>query len=379
MIILQKTAHAHTLMTLLAYVGEFPVKSVLLLGSERVWKALIQKMGQSQEVKLLETGEIMHCQLVTVSGKGRTKTVRMHKSALPVLEKMDSQAYRYYMDHFQEHHFSGGPAHIDRDHRIAEAVAMCWKASVDIAPAVMHKLREPDVQKIQVSDPVLYLSRELKDYWGGEMHKTMYTRIVGLLHCPGNCYGIYNTRDALMKWNGIGEEKIRHYLSYALDLDTPDGKLRSAILFGDDYDVALRSLQASTVQARFDKVYQHIHFVPMNEMGIKMLRTLTVPDWWEQQIEMLYGAENRVTGYQSFEYDAVVDGMYCFSHLDGDLCRLMRLRGALSSRLDLKVEITCYPEQEPFIKEYMDRFRGRNRITIRTIRIDQVCRYLFDE
>ena len=379
MIFLQKTAHAHTLMTLLAYTGEFPVKSVSLLGSERVWKALIHKMTQAQEVKLLEIGESIHCQLVTVSGKGRTKTVRMHKSALPVLEKMDPKAYRYYMDHFQKHHFSGDPAHIDRDHRVAEAVAMCWKASVDIAPAVITKLRAPTVQKIRVSDPVLYLSRELKDYWGGEMHKTMYTRIVGLLLYPGNCYGIYNTRDALMKWNGIGEEKIRYYLSYALDLDTPDGKLRSAILFGADYGTALCSLEAATIQARFDKVYEHIHFVPMNEMGIKMLRTLTTADWREQQIEMLYGAENRVTGYQSFEYDAMVDGMYCFSHLDGDLCRLMRLRRVLTSRPDLKVEITCYPEQEAMIKEYMDRFRGKKRITIRTIGIDQVCRYLFDE
>lgn len=133
------------------------------------------------------------------------------------------------------------------------------------------------------------------------------------------------------------------------------------------------------MQARFDKVYEHIHFVPMTEMGAKMLRTLLLPNWEKQHREMLYGEEHRIAGYQNFEYDAYIDGIYCFSHLDGNLCRLMRLRGMMDLKEDLKVEITCYPEQEPMIKEYMDRFRGKKRITIRTISIDQACRYLLDE
>ena len=57
MIFIREGSHTHTLLLLLAYVGEYPAKSLRLLGKERTWKALVQKLTRTQEYRLTETGK----------------------------------------------------------------------------------------------------------------------------------------------------------------------------------------------------------------------------------------------------------------------------------------------------------------------------------
>ena len=381
MIYIREGSHVQTLLFLLACVGEYPIKSLHLLGSERTWKALILKLTKTQEYCLKDTGERFRCKLLTVSGKGKYKTVRLHISALVILEKLDEAAYQYYLTHFDCHHFSGNQYHIDRHHRIAEAFAMFLQAGALVWP---HKLPDPNSRAVrgnQVSEPMFFLSRDLKEIWGHEMNKTKFSRLVGATVYPGDCYTVFNSRDALMKWSGNGESKARDYLSIAFAGEIPAGQITSAVLFGQDYLVALRTLEEAArrrrYDLRFDNVYRHIHFIPMNAFGIKQLKTITMENWHDWHRYMLYEEEEMADIYRPIEYDAIIDGRYCLSHLDGDLCRLIRVKDALRQRPEVQYEIICYPEQLSMVKEYMNEFRGKSRLSFSTVTIDRACEYLF--
>ena len=95
MVYIREGSHVHTLLVLLAFVGEYPARSLHLLGSERTWKNLIQKLCKTEEYCLKNTGERFRCKLITVSGKDRLRTVRLHVSALLILEKLNAEAYRW--------------------------------------------------------------------------------------------------------------------------------------------------------------------------------------------------------------------------------------------------------------------------------------------
>lgn len=383
MIFIREGTHVHQLLTLLAYTGEYPVQSLQLLGSERTWKALIQKLTKPQEFCLKELGKRHRCRLLTISGKGKYRTIRLHASALVLLEMLEPVAYNYYLEHFDRHHFSGNQYHVERNHRIAEAVVMCMNAGIETRPYKLPEPRNPNVRFSGNGQPVFFLSRALKDFWQGEMNKTKFSRIAGAILYEKRCYAVYNSRDTLMKWSGEGESKVQDYLSIAWSAGWSGFKIDSAILFGRDYLVAMRTLEETTRTRRFDKcfysVYLHIHYIPMNAFGVKMLRTITMENWNEEHLCMLYGEEALEDRYRTFEYDVFLDGRYCISHLDGDLCRLIRMRDALRSRPEIQYQITCYPEQLPMLKEYLTEFRGKHRVSFSTVTIDQVCEYLFGQ
>lgn len=55
MITLRTGSHALNIITLLSVTGEFPMRSLKLLGNERVLKALVHKMTTPQDYRLPHT------------------------------------------------------------------------------------------------------------------------------------------------------------------------------------------------------------------------------------------------------------------------------------------------------------------------------------
>ena len=383
MVYIREGSHVHTLLLILAFVGEYPARSLHLLGSERTWKNLIQKLCKTEEYCLKNTGERFRCKLITVSGKDRLRTVRLHVSALLILEKLNAEAYRYYQTHFDCHHFSGNRFRIDRHHRIAEAFVMCLRAGVASWP---HEIPDPnnlEVRRNQVSGALFYLSLALKEFWEGEMNKTKFSRMVGMIVYPRGCYMVYNSRNTLMKWSGNGESKVQSYLSVAFAMPSSMDTINSAVLFGEDYLVALRTLEEAQrrrrYDLRFDNVYRHIHFIPLNEFGIKQLRTIVMRDWYRAHMDIIYGEDAGEQFGFFFEHDALVEGVAHVSFIDGDLCKLIRVKDALKANKDLRYDIVCYPEQLSMVREYLVEFRGTGRLGLRTVNIDDAIKVLFEE
>lgn len=363
-------SHVSKLVALLSVVGEFPFQSLDLLGSKRVYKALIVKLCAPEEFRNTQTGDRLSCRLFTVTGSGRTKTVRFYKRALPILEWVHPGAYQYYMDSFWEHHFPGDMQHLDRNHRVAEAAAACMQAGMELRPYLLPKLQDDSIHSVVPETPSLYLSKDIKRISGPETNKTTFTRLIGAAFCSGSCYGVYNTRRAAMKWNGMGEVKTVYYLTELARLNAGVQTVDSGILFGASEEIALQSFseksagQRKTVQP--DAAYQHIHFIPLNEMGVRQMRILTVPNWKERILDALFLPETRSYGIGRFEYDACVDGGYVFSHLDGDLNRLIRFKEAIE-HIPGPFEVLCFPHQVEFLREYLE-----GRAVIKTIGLEAI-------
>ena len=372
MITIRPGSHVHTLIMLLSFVGEFPVCSLHLLGSFRSYRDLIRKLTQEQEFRIPGFEDRFACRLLTVSGKQKYKTVRFHKSGLPVLEALNPDAYQYYLESFREHSFSGNQNHVDRNHRVAETAVMCLRAGIESRPGIAADLMSMEVRLLSVSSPNFYLARELKQVNDYELNKIRFTRLVGAIAYPGGAYAVYNNRDQMLNWMGEGERKIRNHLhSIFTPMQSFSYPLRqAAVMLGNSYDVALDMMEELRQTQSMDNglfaTYTNIFFIPMDAFGIRLLRIITVPNWLERIMKGLFKPEVRSYGRGSFIYDAYDNGVYYLSFLDGDLWRLFRFREAIMDR-EGSFRVVCFPEQISFLKLYLG-----NKVSLSTVKMETV-------
>ncbi|NBK78998.1 hypothetical protein D5272_10485 [bacterium D16-76] len=363
-------SHVYELVTLLSFAGEYPFHSLDMLGSKRVYKALIVKLTQPEQFVNTQTGEQMACRLFTVTGGGQSKTVRLYKKALHILDWVHPGAYPYYMSSFWEHRLPGDMAHIDRHHRVAEAAALCGRAGMEARPFYLPKLQNQMIAQTIPPGRFFYLARDMKRVTTQEVNKTAFTRLVGAAFYPGGCYAVYNTRRAAMKWNGMGELKARYHLADLCRMNTGIQEISSALFLGWSEEIALQSFleksKGQKVKPRADAVYRHIHFISMDKNGVRQLRLLTAPNWRERLLDLLFDPETRSYDRGMFEYDACVDSTYVLSYLDGDLARLIRFKEGTEGHAD-PLEVLCFPHQVGFLREYL-----AGRAVIKTIEMDAV-------
>ena len=348
-------SQAWQLITLLSIVGEYPLGSRHLLGNKAVFKNLVHKLNRPQTFCNIETGDTMTCRLLSVSGDDRNRNIRLCKVALPILDWISPECQSYHLNSFRKHNFSSSVSHRERNHRIGEAVTMCMRAGIEARPFLLPELQNEAFVRVIPSEAVMYPSKDLKRLSEDEMSKTSFTRMVGALFACGTCYAMYNTRSATMKWSGKGEVKARDSLRDLSNMNAEISIVNSAILIGQSGTVALNTIlesdKSQKQEFRFDSVYDHIYFIPLNEDGIRQLRFLTVPDWKEKILNMLFDPEERSYNRGRFEYDAIVDDVYIYSYLDADIARLMRLHETLSA-LKRDVVVLCFAYQVSFLREY---------------------------
>ncbi|MBQ8240651.1 MAG: hypothetical protein IJZ38_07415 [Bacteroides sp.] len=380
MIFIREGTRVYKLLMLLACVGEYPKQAVCLLGNERVWKRRIRELQKVQDFTLPDGEERVRFQMLTVSGKGKTRTIRLHKSALPILKQVAFDAYIYYMDRFERHHFSGAQTHVSRNHRLAEVAAMCQGAGMEALPWAVGDIHDWDVREQNVEQPMCYLSRELKEFYTGEMKKTEYTRIAGAVVYPGGVYAVYNTRDEAMLWRGKGEEKTQVLLSDIFRTRGFRSEVDAAILFGKDFRAAAITLEDAFrrrySKAGLDRIYKHLHFIPMNPAGIKMLEMITTEDWNTRMKQAVYGDTADWGWIRGLEADVMMDGVYHYSHLDGDLCRLIWFRSSLRRWPEESFALDCFPEQVPYLKEYLGDYWDKGNLKVNLYDLDALHTHL---
>lgn len=370
MLTLRQGSQARRLIGILSITGEFPVRSLHLLGKERVLRDLVRRMSVVQLVRNPDTGAQTETRLLRLNGSGREKSIRLCKGALPILDWLDPDAYRYYMASFWGHHFPGDAAHRDRNHRVAETAAFCAGTGLEVFPYRLPPLQMERLCRAVPEEPSFYFARDLKKIHASEQNKTSFTRMVGAVFYPGGCYAVYNTRSAAMKWNGMGEFKAKHSLTEIARMNADVQEIDAALLLGGSWETALETLRETRenhrLAFRFDGIYRHVYFLPLNGFGMRRLRLLTLPDWRERLLSLVFEPENRSYDRGSMEYDACVDGVSVYSHLDGDLARLIRFREAAETHSG-KLEVLCFPEEAQLLHAYLGR-----EISIKTIPMDVI-------
>ena len=354
--ILKPGSQLHRLISLLSVCGEFPVKSLDLLGNKRLYRRVVSECTIPVTVQNYATKETISLpKIFILTGKGRMKSIRLYKGARPILtwigegEYYDSICYGYNMPMTT--------AHVDRNHRVAETLAAFMDAGFYYLPHTLPKLKSQGINRIITTQPLAYPSRMLKFSDDGEVNKTGFSRITGAVFAGGDCYAVYNTRNAVMKWSGEGETKMKVNLNLLSIVNSGVDHSRLPMLFfGASQEVAFRSMlamrKATNAKSRFDMFYPRIHFVPLNRYGARFLKFISIPKWRDLLLELLFG-EDQIAKHRSFEYDAKINDTYILSHLDSDLCRLNRFREAIIDDPDEKYEALCFEWQYDFVKKFL--------------------------
>lgn len=342
------------LLFVLSVAGEFPMCSISLFGNYQSQMRLIRKATETCEYLNCQTKERYTAKLLTVVGKGSQKSLRMLSGAYPILEWLGLS--NLYADLYGEYRFTGKLTERERIHRVAEGYAMAHLAGLEINPMKTPKLQQANIQDIFGERQCFYGSKQLKEVESLGMSKNAYTRIIGAVFSNKNVYAVYNTRNQIMKWSGAGEKKARINLEEISRMNAKTHRVKSAILFGKDAEVARSTLETAgktkRLELRFDGIYSHIHFVPFDSNGIRQLRLLFIEDWREELLSALFPDEMRSYDDGSFEYDARANGKFIFAFFDGDIARLQRFRYA-AGRTEGGYEILCFPFQAEFVKSYL--------------------------
>lgn len=362
--ILKPGSQLHRLISLLSVCGEFSVKSLDLLGNKRLYRRVVSECTIPVTVQNPITKETISLpKIFILTGKGRMKSIRLYKGARPILtwigegEYYDSICYGYNMPMTT--------AHVDRNHRVAETLAAFMDAGFYYLPHTLPRLKSDGINRIITTQPIAYPSRMLKLTDNGEENKTGFSRITGAVFAGGDCYAVYNTRNAVMKWSGKGETKAMVSLKQLSIVNSGIDPDRLPVLFfGASQEVAFHSMlamrKATNVRFRFDMFAPRIHFVPLNQYGARFLRFISIPRWRDHLLELLFD-EDQIAKHTNFEYDAKINGTYILSHLDSDLCRLNRFREAIIDEPDEKYEALCFEWQYDFVKKFLG---DRAKITV---------------
>jgi len=374
-ITIRPRTHAYKLIQLLSVAGEIPPGALSLLGSERVFDNLVHKLELSQNFRFDKDGQVYHTKLIQVSGRKDTRTIRLYKKAVDVLDELTPGLLKWYMAAFNNHIFSGDTQHIQRNHRVAEVLTLCMAAGIEIRPYALPALKKIGFGMIVPGAPSFYIARDLKKAGIGEDNKTTYTRLTGALFYPGGCYAVYNTRGSVMKWSGVGEVKTAVNLQELARINAGLDETKPALLLGYDPGTAFKTMLESDksrrAEFRFDRVYPKIHFIPLNQYGIRLLKILATPDWNEKLLTALFEPEQRSYNRASMEYDAMIDNRMILSHLDSDIARLYRFRESLANRVSgsetAGADVICYPWQTDFLKSYLGDLAG-----LRELEMDSV-------
>jgi len=366
----------HELLTFFAYVGEFPYAAIPLLGGYDTNRKVIYKMSKDQQYRIPNHDQVISGRLLNISGSKKQKTIRLSQVGVMVLEKVNPEAGAYYAQVYGKVKISSSAERIDRAHRIAETVALFRLAGVETCPSKLPPIQLNVFMDTPPNVPLFYPSQELKHIENDSVNKLAFSRITGMLLSPGGCYPIYNSRDTRMEWNGRGEGKVKAYLSVVAKKNAGQTDMESAMILGSDYGIAQLTLaflgKVNRTEDRFDQIYSHLHFIPMNDFGTHLVKILSLPDWKETLLDLLFDEDEQSGMEATFCYDAIRDEAYVLSFLDSDIFRLNAFWDTVR-RYKYKASVICFPEQVPFLQNLL-----RGKVSLQTVTMDMVENAIYE-
>ena len=388
------TMRIHQLMSLLSVVGEYPVCSLYLLGEKRGARLLVSDLTVKQEFWNIDNNEIFDCVAVGLSGKGKYKTIRLRKSAIPMLNWCGGESY--YEETYSYINFSSKVENVDRNHRVAETVAMMQGANIEYRPWILPELQTHRKDEENICEAVFITSRNLKRAFDSTEQLSGSTRFTGALITPKDAFVVYNARNGVMKWGHSGEYKSQSIVEKCVTYNTQNYNVKKMILMGRTLENVMATISQSKREEELalrlnykerykhhtsiSSIYRNVHYVPLSEFGQKLLKILTVPDYHNKLLRLVFRDDEISNGRDGFMHDAHRNGVYVLSFLDGDVTRLHWYKQIIKDNEELgkkyEYAILCYYEQREEVKSFM----GENEnITYPCVNIDEVLDLLFED
>lgn len=376
MIRIKRGSHAYILLCFMGLVGELPYKSLHLLGNAQTVRRVVEKMCVKEEYINDETKEVFEVKAFIQSGAGNKHTIRLSKKALKLLDWVGMR--KFYEGVTYNCNMPGDEVHVYRNHRMAEVLFMMLRAGAKYLPTTIPNLEYRSFDKLRIKSTCFYPSRLIKNMNKDECVKLKYILALGAVISPYGSYVVYNTRDEAMRWNGIGEQKARMIIDNLANRNTGVEDVRSCMLFANNGQAILETLKNSlkkrAVKGKNGRwyretpvsvvdVYNHVHYIPLNETGIRMLRIMFLPNFQERIQKVIY---TKSLDKCWTVFDGRYNDKYYVNHFDGDIGRLYYLKGFLKDQ-KYKCTMICFDFQHDYLKSYLG-----NLVEYKVITIDQL-------
>ena len=317
MIHFEKGTVAWRLIEVISVCGEYPYRSLCILGNERELRKRVKQMCEPQKYRFEKAGADVECCALTLSGKGRMKNIRLRKEALQLLRQIGT--VDSYLRRFPPGSFRGDYSHIDRTHRNAEIIAMCYMAGVTV-------MEGRETLLAGGGQSFFMLAKGVKSDGIDGINKTGFTRLSGAFYCGDVKYAVYNTRDRAMRWDGGGEQKVCEQLHAGSHYS-----FGGAIVFCKDLHTGLKVYRQEHIKnsaMRLSGIYFFCRFFTFDQTGITSLRMFAVPDWYRRMRTIVFGnsTESNWAFCDGTKFYDLFDGeKYWLLFADGDFRRLQEL------------------------------------------------------
>lgn len=362
------------LLNCIAVAGEFPYNSLYLLGEYQTALRQVRAMKKPVELKMKGKEKKFYKKVIVVSGSKETKTIRLSKQGRDVLEYISC-----YEDGYLEkvkNNISGKTSNVERNHRIAEIIAMMYLAHFEYRTKTLPRIQWEKIKHIIPDDyTTFYNSRLIKapisDHNSLESNKTNFTRIIGAMFTPDNCFAVYNTRGSKMKWGGRGEYKMLNNLTELARKNAGlNGDVDSAIFFSKDDDAFLKSL----AEARKDNIkdfniellYRNFYYIPLSKEGVRQLKFFNIENWEEKILDMFFPVETRSKSGELRTYDAMKDGEYFLLFLNSNVSRLLRYKKT-TENWGGTFNVICFKHQVDFVNKICE-----NKVNVKYVNLEDI-------
>ena len=310
MIIFNINTRVYNLISLLCVTGEYPVASLGILGDRTCYRRLVTNMCKMQTYHNSETGEKITCRALNISGKGKLKTLRLTKYALPLARWVEGA--EFYTETHLKNNRSSNEQTVERHHRMAEAVAIIQQSGFEYRPWYLPEIQNEIRQYSTINEPSYFLPKVFRGDMSNPSQKYTFSRVVGTLMTPNKTLMVYNTRNAIMKWDGQGESRTKINVENFSYRNTKKGEIDSAIIMGQNLNYVLGLIHQTEKQYKLASTFQkfnlltmfyNIHYIPLNQFGAKLIQVLTLPNCHNYILSLIYNDESLKSGSMSLNYD----------------------------------------------------------------------------
>ena len=340
---IHKSQMMRKVIELVVYTVEFPYRALDLIGDKKIFQRIIRRLSTLEFYRSPDGKEEIHTAVLVIYGQGDHKFVRLHKKALPILEWLGLS--EIYQQQIERYTYSGNEARLENKFRRNEVIALMQRIGIEFCKDKLPTLQTQDTKNIFSARPMFYPSKELDKLRKQENKEPIQTQMAGVIFTSGQAFPVYNTRNTILKWQGLYEKRMFLYVDYLARRNASVRRIHSAIVFVGKENNAEEFIRASTLDRggmyALTSFYKNIYAVPLDENGARMLRILAVADGHKKLEEYFCKEEKSI------------------SFLDGNMVRLMQATDTDN------VVVYCYPHQGEFIEKYLS-----NKVKFREVSLD---------
>jgi len=365
----KKQSQAHTILELIAVLGEVPTSQ-------------IKRLSGSARYKELLLIELRKNKLIYTFYQDRLRGVRLTGKAKELLLEDNPERFSLFLTGSTETNII--KSEIKRRlrlHRVSQSFITMLNSEIYVFRDEKPNVFSPVANATEIDYPAFYLSREVKEL-GERATAIRGSRAVGILLTASAAFAVYNMGDALMKWDYRAEMRVKTLMTTLLCRERLAQQYSAdavrGLVLADSMELAygLMTLTGEAKRSYFvlDGSFERFHFATNDRAGETVLRLLC-DDALNDEVRSVLSADLHPRSPGSlFENDALdADGLPVLFAYTMDMPRIARFNAALTLH-DCCGTLICFDFQESTLRRYCC-----ENVSVKPIVLEKFERRFFDE